>query len=139
MYEMKKLETFVNEKLKVSKESSIILDTGIYELSSNKEFNAYIRKVDKYLHAFATPAPKNKTNKNILNSDDLYIAIDNKHHMLSVGYKNKETVLFMLSTSNEVMKDDYKGNNTGWRVYDAVFIVPNELKDDVMEIINYEI
>lgn len=36
---MKKLETFVNEKLKISKESSIILDTGIYELSSNDEFN----------------------------------------------------------------------------------------------------
>ncbi len=136
---MKKLETFVNEKLKISKESSIILDTGIYELSSNDEFNIYLQKVNNWFHSFATPAPKNKTNKNILNSDDLYIAIDNKYHILSVGYKNKETVLFMLSTSNEVMKDDYKGNNTWWRVYDAVFIVPNELKDDVMKIINYKI
>ena len=139
MYEMKKLETFVNEKLKISKESSIILDTGIYELSSNDEFNIYLQKVNNWFHSFATPVPKNKTNKNILNSDDLYIAIDNKYHILSVGYKNKETVLFMLSTSNEVMKDDCKGNNTGWRVYDAVFIVPNELKDNVMEIINYKI
>ena len=139
MYEMKKLETFVNEKLKISKESSIILDTGIYELSSNDEFNIYLQKVNNWFHSFATSVPKNKTNKNILNSDDLYIAIDNKYHILSVGYKNKETVLFMLSTSNEVMKDDCKGNNTGWRVYDAVFIVPNELKDNVMEIINYKI
>ena len=29
---MKKLETFVNEKLKVSKKSPIILDTDIYEI-----------------------------------------------------------------------------------------------------------
>ena len=136
---MKKLETFVNEKLKISKESSIILDTGIYELSSNDEFNIYLQKVINWFHSFATPVPKNKTNKNILNNDDLYIAIDTKYHILSVGYKNKETVLFMLSTSNEVMKDDCKGNNIGWRGYDAVFIIPDELKDNVMEIINYEI
>ena len=44
---MKTLETYVNEKLKVSKKSPIILDTDIYELFSNKEFNAYLRKVDK--------------------------------------------------------------------------------------------
>lgn len=99
----------------------------------------YLQKVNNWFHSFTTPVPKNKTNKNILNSDDLYIAIDNKYHILSVGYKNKETVLFMLSTSNEVMKDDYKGNNTGGRGYDTVFIIPDELKDNVMEIINYEI
>ena len=47
---MIKLETYVNEKLKVSKKSPIILDTDIYELSSNDEFNAYLRKVNKWLH-----------------------------------------------------------------------------------------
>lgn len=138
---MKKLETYVNEKLKVSKKSPIILDTDIYELSSNKEFNAYLRKVDKWLHSFATPVPKNKSNKNILNNDDLYISIDTKfkNYMLSIGYKNHETVLFIPRGDEEVLKTDAKGNDTGWRVYDAVFIVPNELKDNVMEIINHKI
>ena len=75
---MKRLEEFVIEKLKVSKENTISLDTGIYELSSNDEFNAYLRKVDKWLHSFATPVPKNKSNKNILNNGDLYISIDTK-------------------------------------------------------------
>lgn len=44
---MRKLEEFVIEKLKVSKESPTILDTDIYELSSNDEFNSYLRKVDE--------------------------------------------------------------------------------------------
>lgn len=72
---MKKLETYVNEKLKVSKKSPIILDTDIYELSSNKEFNAYLRKVDKWLHSFATPVTKNNSNENELNDNDLYITV----------------------------------------------------------------
>ena len=59
--------------------------------------------------------------------------------MLSIGYKNHETVLFIPRGDEEVMKTDAKGNDTGWRVYDTVFIVPNELKDDVIEIINYKI
>ena len=37
------------------------------------------------------------------------------------------------------MKIDAKCNDTGWRVYDTVFIVPDELKDDVIKIINYKI
>lgn len=138
---MRKLEEFIIEKLKVSKENTINLDTSIYELSSNDEFNAYLRKVNKWLHSFATPVPKNKSNKNILNNDDLYISIDTKfkNYILSIGYKNHETVLFILRGGEEVLKTDAKGNDTGWRVYDAVFIVPNELKDDVTKIINYKI
>ena len=138
---MRKLETYVNEKLKVSKENAINLDTSIYELSSNDEFNAYLRKVNKWLHSFAAPVPKNKSNKNILNNGDLYISIDTKfkNYMLSIGYKNHETVLFIPRGDEEVMKTDAKGNDTGWRVYDTVFIVPNELKDDVIEIINHKI
>ena len=138
---MKKLETYVNEKLKVSKKSPIILDTDIYELSSNKEFNTYLRKANEWLQSFATKVPKNKSNKNILNNDDLYISIDTKfkNYMLSIGYKNHETVLFIPAGGEEVMKTDAKGNDVGWRVYDTVFIVPNELKDNVMEIINYKI
>ena len=138
---MKKLETYVTEKLKVSKKSPIILDTDIYELSSNKEFNAYLRKANEWLQSFATKVPKNKSNKNILNNDDLYISIDTKfkNYMLSIGYKNNETVLFIPSGGEEVMKTDAKGNDVGWRVYDTVFIVPDELKDNVMEIINHKI
>ena len=45
-------------------------------------------------------------------------------------------VLFIPADGEEVIKDDFKGN-TGWRVYAVVFIVPDELKDDVIEIINY--
>ena len=41
---MRKLEEFVIEKLKVSKENTISLDTDIYKLSSNDEFNAYLKK-----------------------------------------------------------------------------------------------
>ena len=59
--------------------------------------------------------------------------------MLSVGYKNTEIILCVPKGYHEIRKYDYKGNNTGWRVYDTVFIVPEEIKDDVMEIINYEI
>lgn len=140
---MKKLETYVNEKLNVSKENTLILDTGIYELSSIDKFNIYLRKAKDWLNSFAKIVPKNKSNKNILNNDDLYISIDTKfkNYILSVGYKNKETVLFIHDDGYEtkVMKDDYKGNDNGWRVYDTVFIVPEELKDDIIEIINYKI
>ena len=45
----------------------------------------------------------------------------------------------MFVHSEEVTKIDAKGNGTGWRVYDTVFIVPDELKDDVIEIINYKV
>ena len=126
---------------KYLKKSPIILDTDIYELSSNDEFNTYLRKVDKWLPSFATKVPKNKSNKNILNNDDLYISIDTKfkNYMLSIGYKNNETVLFIPAGGEEVMKTDAKGNDTGWRVYDTVFIVPDELTDNVTEIINYKI
>ena len=138
---MRKLEEFIIEKLKVSKENTISLDTDIYELSSNDEFNAYLRDVNNYLYSFATKVPKDKSNKNKLNTDDLYISIDTKgnNYALSIGYKNKETYLFMPVGGEEVMKVDAKGNDTGWRVYDTVFIVPDELKDDVIEIINYKI
>lgn len=135
---MRKLEEFVTEKLKVSKENSAILDTDIYELSSNDEFNSYIRKVDEWLHSYATKVPKDKANKNKLNSNDLYISIDTtfKNCILSVGYKNKETVIFMPDSSNKVVKSDYKGNEVGLSIYDPLFIVPDELKDNVIEIIN---
>jgi hypothetical protein len=84
---MRKLEEFVTEKLKVSKESPIILDTDIYELHSNDEFNSYLRKVDEWLHSYATKVSKNKSNKNILNTNDLYIFIDTKYqnYVLSIG------------------------------------------------------
>ena len=140
---MKRLETYVNEKLNVSKENTIILDADIYELSSTDKFNIYLRKTKYWLNSFATVVPKNKSNKNILNNDELYISIDTKfkNYILSIGYKNKETVLFIRDDGYEakVMKDEYKGNDTGWRVYDTVFIVPEELKDDIIEIINYKI
>ena len=140
---MKKLETYINEKLNVSKENTIILDADIYELSSTDKFNIYLRKAKDWLNSFATIVPKNKSNKNILNNDDLYISIDTKfkNYILSVGYKNNETVLYIHDDGYEtkVMKGDYKGNDTGWKVYDTVFIVPDELKDDVIEIINYKI
>lgn len=140
---MRKLETYVNEKLNVSKENTIILDTGIYELSSTDKFNTYLRKAKDWLNSFAKIVPKNKSNKNIINSDELYISIDTKfkNYILTIGYKNKETVLFIRDDGYEtkVMKDDYKGNDIGWRIYDTVFIVPDELKDDVIEIINYKI
>ena len=142
MYKMRKLEEFVIEKLKVSKENTISLDTSIYELSSHDEFNTYLRKVNKWLHSFATKVPKNKSNKNILNNDDLYISIDIdgkfRNGMLSIGNKKHETTLFIPVWGEEVMKDDSTGT-PGWRVYDEVFIVPDELKDDVIEIINYKI
>ena len=63
---MRKLKEFVTEKLKVSKENSTILDTDIYELSSNAEFNSYLRKVDEWLQSYATKVPKDKSNKNKL-------------------------------------------------------------------------
>ena len=138
---MKKLEEFVIEKLKVSKENTISLDRSIYELSSNDEFNTYLRKANEWLQSFATKVPKDKSNKPILNSDDLYISIHTKYKncMLSIGDKNNEIVLFIPAGGEEVVKkDDLKGN-TGWRVYDEVFIVPDELKDDVIEIINYKV
>ena len=138
---MKKLEEFVIEKLKVSKENTISLDRSIYELSSNDEFNTYLRKANEWLQSFATKVPKDKSNKPILNSDDLYISIHTKYKncMLSIGDKNNEIVLFIPAGGEEVVKkDDFKGN-TGWRVYDEVFIVPDELKDDVIEIINYKV
>ena len=137
---MRKLEEFVIEKLKVSKGSSIILDTDIYDLTSPDEFNAYLIKVDEWLHSFATKVPKDKANKPILNSDDLYISIHTKYQncmLISVGDKNNETVLFIPGGGEEVIKSDFKGN-TGWRVYDAVFIVPDELKDNVIKIIDYK-
>lgn len=136
---MRKLEEFVTEKLKVSKESTPILDTDIYELSSNDEFNTYMRKVDEWLHSYATTVPKNKSNKNKLNSNDLYIFIDTtfKNCVLSVGYKNKETVIFMPAGSNKLVKSDYtSSSNIGWNIYNPLFIVPDELKDNVIEIIN---
>ena len=140
---MIKLETYINEKLNVSKGNTIILDTGIYELSSTDKFNAYLRNAKDWLISFAKIVPKNKSNKNIINSDELYISIDTKfkNYILNIGYKNKETVLFIRDDGYEtkVMKDDYKGNDTGWKVYDTVFIVPGELKDDIVEIINYKI
>ena len=138
---MRKLEEFVTEKLKVSKENAIILDTKIYELSSRDKFNTYLQKVNNWLHSFAIKVPKDKSNKNIINNYDLYISIDTKHknYSLSVGYKNEETSLFMFAGFDEVTKINNKGSNTGWRVFDTVFIVPDELKDDVIEIINYEI
>lgn len=137
---MKKLEEFVIEKLKVSKENTISLDRSIYELSSNDEFNTYLRKANEWLQSFAKKVPKDKSNKPILNSDDLYISIHTKYQncMLSIGDKNNEIVLFIPVGDDKVIKDDFKGN-TGWRVYDAVFIVPDELKDDVIEIINYKV
>lgn len=139
---MRKLEEFVTEKLKVSKESPTILDTDIYELSSNDEFNSYMRKVDEYLHSYATKVPKNKSNKNKLNSNDLYIFIDTtfKNCVLSIGYKNKETVIFMPAGSNKLVKSDYtNSSNIAWNIYDPLFIVPDELKDNVIEIINKKI
>ena len=75
---MKNLEEFVIEKLKVSKENTISLNTDIYELSSNDEFNTYLRKANEWLQSFATKVPKDKANKPILNSDDLYISIHTK-------------------------------------------------------------
>ena len=140
---MRNLETFVNEKLKVSKKSPIILDTDIYELSSNKEFNAYLRKVDKWLHSFATPVSKNNSNKIELNDNDLYIMVHiNKtfrNYMLHIGDKNTEIILRVPNGYHEIRKYDYKGDNTGWSTYDNVFIVHDELKDNVVEIINYKI
>lgn len=138
---MRKLEEFVIEKLKVSKESTPILDIGIYDSSSNAEFNTYLREVDEWLHSYATKVPKDKSNKNILNSNDLYIFIDTKYqnYILSIGYKTKETVIFMPVSGNKLLKSDYKGNDIGWSVYDSVFVVPNELKDNVIEIINTKI
>ena len=135
---MRKLEEFVIEKLKVSKENTISLDTSIYELSSHDEFNTYLRKANEWLQLFAKKVSKDKSNKPILNSDDLYISIHTKYQncMLSIGDKNNEIVLFIPADGEEVIKDDFKGN-TGWRVYAVVFIVPDELKDDVIEIINY--
>ena len=137
---MKKLAEFVIEKLKVSKENTISLDTSIYELSSHDEFNAYLRKANEWLQSFAKKVSKDKSNKPILNSDDLYISIHTKYQncMLSIGDKNNEIVLFIPTGGEEVIKDDFKGN-TGWRVYATVFIVPDELKDDVIEIINYKV
>ena len=137
---MKKLEEFVIEKLKVSKENTISLDRSIYELSSNDEFNTYLRKANEWLQSFAKKVLKDKSNKPILNSDDLYISIHTKYQncMLSIGDKNNEIVIFIPAGGDEVIKDDYFKGNTGWRVYDTVFIVPDELKDDVIEIINYK-
>lgn len=136
---MRKLEEFVTEKLKVSKGSPILLDTDIYELSSNAEFNSYLRKVDEWLQSYATKVPKNKSNKNKLNSNDLYIFIDTTFHnyVLSIGYKNKETVIFMPAGGNKLVKSDYtSSSNIGWNIYNPLFIVPDELKDNVIEIIN---
>lgn len=136
---MRKLEEFVTEKLRVSKENLAILDTDIYELSSNAEFNSYLRKVDEWLQSYATKVPKNKANKNKLNSNDLYIFIDTTFHnyVLSIGYKNKETVIFMPAGGNKLSKSDYtSSSNIGWNIYNPLFIVPNELKDNVIEIIN---
>ena len=136
---MRKLEEFVTEKLKVSKESTTLLDTDIYELSSNDEFNTYLRKVDEWLHSYATKVPKNKANKNKLNSNELYIFIDTEfnNYILSVGDKNKETVIFMPAGGNKLVKSDYtSSSNIALNIYDPLFIVPNELKDNVIEIIN---
>ena len=139
---MRKLEEFVTEKLKVSKGSPTLLDTDIYELSSNAEFNSYLRKVDEWLQSYATKVPKNKSNKNKLNSNDLYIFIDTTFHnyVLSIGYKNKETVIFMPAGGNKIVKSDYtSSSNIGWNIYNPLFIVPDELKDNVIEIINTKI
>lgn len=139
---MRKLNDFIIEKLKISKESPIILDTDIYELSSNDEFNTYLRKVDEWIHSYATKVTKNKANKNKLNSNDLYIFIDTKYqnYSLSIGYKNKETVLFMPVGGNKLIKSDYtSSNNIGWSIYDPLFIVPEELKDNIIKIINTKI
>ena len=115
----------------------------IPETASNKEFNAYLRKVDKWLHSFATPVSKNNSNKNELNDNDLYIMVHiNKtfrNYMLHIGDKNTEIILRVPNGYHEIHKYDYKGDNTGWSTYDNVFIVPDELKDNVAEIINYKI
>jgi hypothetical protein len=107
-------------------------------LSSKDEFNSYLRKVDEYLHSFATKVPKNKSNRNKLNSNDLYIFVDTKYnnYTLSIGYKNNETVIFMPAGDDKLMKSDYKNQYAGWSIYDPLFIVPEELKDGVIEIIN---
>jgi hypothetical protein len=107
-------------------------------LSSKDEFNSYLRKVDEYLHSFATKVPKNKSNRNKLNSNDLYIFVETKYtnYTLSIGYKNKETVLFMPTGADKLTKSDYKNQYAGWSIYDPLFIVPEELKDGVIEIIN---
>lgn len=138
---MRKLEEFVTEKLKVSAKTQSILDTDIFELSSTDEFNEYLIKVDEWLQSNATKVPKDKSNKNKLNIYDFYIFVDNRYKVqsLSVGYKNKETLIFMDANVNKVMKSNYTGGTIGWRNYDPLFIVPDELKDNVIEIINYKV
>lgn len=138
---MIKLEEFVTEKLKVSTKTPTILDTDIFELHSNDEFNTYLKKVEEYLYAHATKVPKDKSNKNKLNIYDFYIFIDDgyKVHSLSVGYKNKQTLIFMPLGDNKVMKSNYTGSAVGWCNHDPLFIVPNELKDNVIEIMNAKI
>ena len=59
--------------------------------------------------------------------------------MLHIGRKNTEIILCILKGYHEIHKYDYEGDNTGWSNYDNVFIVPDELKDNVMEIINHKI
>lgn len=138
---MRKLNDFIIEKLKVSTKPPTILDTDIYGLSSIDEFNAYLGKVEEWLQSNATKVPKDKSNKNKLNIYDFYIYIDDgyKVRSLSIGYKNKETLIFMSADDNKVMKSNYTGNAIGWRNYDPLFIVPNELKDTVIEIMNAKI
>lgn len=139
---MRKLETYVNEKLKVSTKNPLILDTDIFELSSNDEFNTYLKRVEEYLYAHAIKVPKDKSNENKINSTDLYIFVDNSYNVpsLSLGYKNRETQIFIPTGKNKVAKSDFVHKlYIGWRNYDPLFIVPNELKDDVIEIINAKV
>ena len=62
-----------------------------------------------------------------------------RNYMLHIGDKNTEIILRVPNSYHEIRKYDYKGDNTGWSTYDNVFIVPDELKDNVVEIINYKI
>ena len=59
--------------------------------------------------------------------------------MLHIGRKNTEIILCIPNGYHEIRKYDYEGDHTGWSNYDNVSIVHDELKDNVMEIINYKI
>ena len=62
-----------------------------------------------------------------------------RNYTLHIGCKNIEIILCIPKGYHEIRKYDYEGDNTGWSAYDNVFIVPDELKDNVMEIINHKI
>ena len=62
-----------------------------------------------------------------------------RNYTLHIGRKNTEIILCIPKGYHEIRKYDYEGDNTGWSNYDNVFNVPDELKDNVMEIINHKI